>query len=100
MDINSVFELISNNFNFGLIFSINALVYGVIKIYNLFKPKATSKLIKVVITICSSILLGIIYWKIADVNPEIILSSCISAPLIWDWILKPILKKLKADYKS
>ena len=100
MDINSVFELISNNFNFGLIFSINALVYGVIKIYNLFKPKATSKLIKVVITICSSILLGIIYWKIADVNPEIILNSCICATLIWDWIIKPIFKKVKIDYTN
>ena len=100
MDINSVFEFILNNFNFGLILSINALVYGLIKVCDCFKPKVTPKIIKVAITICSSVLLGIIYWKVADLSPEVIINSCICATLIWDWILKPILKRIKLDYQT
>ena len=100
MDINSIFELILNNFNFGLILSINALVYGLIKLCDLFKPKVTPKIIKIAITICSSVLLGILYWKLADLSLEVILNSCICATLIWDWILKPILKRIKIDYNN
>lgn len=100
MEIQSIIDVILNNFNFGLIISINALVYFLIKISDTIIKKPSSKLIKVIITILSSTILGIVYWKAANISTDIIISSCISAPLIWDWILKPILKKFKVDYKQ
>lgn len=99
MDIQSIIDIIVNNFNFGLIISINLLTYSIITFYNTIFKKEATKLFKIIITIFSIIILGFIYWKVGLVSKDIIISSCISAPLIWDWILKPILKKFKVDYK-
>lgn len=100
MEFNQIIDIIINNFNFGLIISINLLTYGIITIYNTIFKKKASKLLKIIITIFSIIVLGIIYWKTGTVSKDIIISSCISAPLIWDWILKPIFKKIKIDYNN
>lgn len=98
MDIQSIIDIIINNFNFGLIISINLLAYALITIYNVLFKKQASKGLKIIFTIISIIILGFAYWKTETVTKDIIISSCISAPLIWDWILKPIFKKIKLDY--
>lgn len=99
METQSIIDVIVNNFNFGLIISINALTYGMITIYNTIAKKEASKLLKIIITIFSIIILGFIYWKTEIISKDAIISSCVSAPLIWDWVLKPIFKKFKLDYK-
>lgn len=99
MELNQIIDIIINNFNFGLIISINLLTYGIITVYNTIFKKKASKLLKIIITIFSIIILGIVYWKIGNIDKDVIISSCVSAPLIWDWVLKPILKKFKLDYK-
>lgn len=100
MDLELIFNTILNNFNFGLIIAINVFTYGVIKVIDTFKVKSVNKLIKVFITIFSCLLFGFIYYKYGNIEPIIILNSCISAPLIWDWVLKPILRKIKIDYEN
>lgn len=100
MDLELIFNIILNNFNFGLIICINAFTYGIIKIIDIFKTESVNKFIKVLITIISCLLLGFIYYKYGNIEPIVILNSCISAPLIWDWVLKPILRKIKIDYKN
>lgn len=100
MELQNIIDVIISNFNFGLIISINVLVYSLIKIFEFIFKETAPKLFKVVITIIATFILGFVYLKAGNVSSDVILSSCISAPLIWDWILKPILKKLKADYKS
>lgn len=99
MDIQSIIDIIINNFNFGLIISINLLVYGLITIYNALFKKEASKGFKIIITIISIFILGFVYWKTETISKDVIISSCVSAPLIWDWVLKPIFKKFKLDYK-
>lgn len=100
MEIQSIIDIIVNNFNFSLIISINAFTYGIITICNIIFKKEISKLFKIIATIFSIIVLGFIYWKTETISKDIIISSCVSAPLIWDWILKPILNKFKLDYKK
>lgn len=100
MDLELIFNIILNNFDFGLIISINAFTYGVIKLIDTLKVKSVNKFIKVFVTIISCLLFGFIYYKYGNVEPIIVLNSCISAPLIWDWVLKPLLKQIKAYYKE
>lgn len=100
MELQSIIDIITNNFNFGVIISINVLTYGIITIYNTISKKQASKLLKIIITIFSIITLGFIYWKIETISKDTIISSCVSAPLIWDWIIKPILNKIGIDYKK
>ncbi len=98
MEIQSIIDTILNNFNFGLIISINVLVYISVKFADYITKSHTPKWIKIIATILSAAILGIVYWKAGNIPIDIIVTSCISAPLVWDWILKPILKKFKADY--
>lgn len=100
MDLEIIFNTILNNFDFGLIISINAFTYGIIKLIDIFKVKSINKFIKILVTIISCLLFGFVYYKYGNIEPIVILNSCISAPLIWDWVLKPILKKIKIDYEN
>lgn len=100
MEFSQIIDVILNNFNFGLIISINVLVYVIVKLTDFITKNHTPKWLKIVTTIFSAILLGFVYWKAGNITNDVILSSCISAPLIWDWIIKPILNKLGVDYKE
>ena len=100
MEIQSIIDIITNNFNFGLIISINALVYALVTIYESIKKQSAPKWLKILITILSCSGMGITYLYAANISIDVVLSSCVSAPLIWDWIIKPILKKFKVDYKK
>lgn len=96
-----ILDIIINNFDFGVIFSINVLVYLFIKITEAISPNISKiKWYKIVCTIIISIGFGMIYKQFADIEGSKLLNSCICAPVIWDWILKPILQKLKVDYKD
>ena len=100
MEFSQIIDIILNNFNFGLIISINVLVYAIVKLTDFITKNHTPKWLKIVITIFSATLLGFVYWKAGNITNDVILSSCISAPLIWDWIIKPIAKKLNIDYRE
>ena len=86
------------NYNFNFILSINIISYLIIQL--LHKIMFTSKGIKILITIIVSIVMGIIYHFISDMNTEVLINSAILAPLAWDWVFKPILNKIGIDYKK
>lgn len=92
-------DIILNNFDFGLIISINVLVYAFVKITEGISPEvAKLKWYKIVCTTIICIGFGLCYRQLTDIEPTKLLNSSICAPLIWDWILKPIVHKLKIDY--
>ena len=94
-------DIILNNFDFGLIVSINALVYAFIKITEGISIEvAKIKWYKIVCTIIVCIGFGLFYRQLTDIEPTKLLNSSICAPLIWDWVLKPIVQKLKIDYTN
>lgn len=100
MELQSLLDCVLENFNLGIILSINVLVYILVQFIGSIIHKKVSKLIKIVITLFSSIILGIIYYKFGNIDINVVLNSCICATLIWDWFLKPILTKFKLNYKE
>ena len=100
MELQSLLDCVLENFNLGIILSINVLVYGLIQLIGSIIHKKVSKLIKVIITIFTSIILGFIYYKLGNIDVNIVLNSCICATLVWDWFLKPIVSKLGIDYEE
>ncbi|MBP3201266.1 MAG: hypothetical protein J6M39_06425 [Lachnospiraceae bacterium] len=94
-------EIITNNFDFGVIFSINVLVYLFIKMTESIFPNVSKiKWYKIVCTIIIGVIFGIVYKEISNIEITTLINSCICAPVIWDWVLKPILQKFKVDYKD
>ena len=52
------------------------------------------------ITIGVSIALFFLYGGITDISKDILLNSSILAPVAWDWVIKPLCKWIKIDYKD
>lgn len=89
------------NFNFALMVIINAVTYFIIKVLDeLNKEKNPTTWQKRIIFITVSVIIGIIYKFTTDVSINIIINSCIIAPVAWSWLAKPIANKLGIDYKS
>lgn len=101
MELLDLITIITDNFNFPYMISINILTYFIIKtIDRLNGNKAVSTLIKRCILIASIIIITIIY-KLNDYDNNIsLLNSAILAPVFYSWILRPILIKLKIGYKE
>ena len=46
------------------------------------------------------LLITAIYYFAGYTNYIVLINSAIAAPVAWSWVFKPILNKLKLDYKS
>lgn len=88
------------NFNFGIIISINVLAYLVIQLIGYFAKKKINKGVKIVVTCVCSICMFLLYGEISDIAKDVLVNSTIIAPISWDWIIKPIAKKLNIDYRE
>ena len=89
------------NFNFALMFIINVVTYFAIKVLDeINKEKNPTTWQKRIIFIIVSVIIGIIYKFTTNISINIIINSCIIAPVAWSWLAKPIANKLGIDYKS
>lgn len=95
-----LFQYVATNFDFAFVISINVVAYLIITLIGYITKKKVSKGIKIGITIVTSILLFLLYGGITDCNKEVLLNSSILAPVAWDWIIKPLCKWIKVDYKK
>lgn len=98
--INNIITTIISSFDFAYCISVNILTYLIIKIIDELNGKKDvstwSKRIVLLVVILST---GVLYNLIGCDN-KILLNSAILAPVSWSWILKPICKKFKIDYKN
>ena len=98
--INNIITTIISSFDFAYCISVNILTYLIIKIIDELNGKKDvstwSKRIVLLVVILST---GVLYNLIGCDN-KILLNSAILAPVFWSWILKPICKKFKIDYKN
>ena len=93
-------QLISN-FDFALILIINIITYFIIKIIDeLDGDKIPTTWQKRFVFLIVAIIMGILYKYITDVPTNIIINSCIIAPVAWSWLAKPIADKFGIDYKK
>lgn len=95
-----LFQYVATNFDFAFVISINVVAYLIITLIGYITKKEVNKAIKIGITIGVSIILFFLYGGITNVNKEVLLNSSILAPVAWDWIIKPICKWIKIDYKQ
>lgn len=95
-----IFQYVATNFDFAFVISINVVAYLIITLIGYITKKEVNKAIKIGITIGVSIILFFLYGGITDVNKEVLLNSSILAPVAWDWVIKPLCKWIKIDYKQ
>lgn len=95
-----LFQYVANNFDFAFVISINVVAYLIIQLISVITKKEVTKAIKVITTICVSIALFFIYGEITTIDKETLLNSSILAPVAWDWVIKPLCKWIKIDYKK
>lgn len=98
--INNIITTIINSFDFAYCISVNVLTYLIIKIIDSLNGNKTvstwSKRIVLLVVIFST---GVLYNLIGCDN-KILLNSAILAPVFWSWIIKPVCKYFKIDYKD
>lgn len=98
--INNVITTIISSFDFAYCISVNILTYFIIKIIDSLNGNKTvstwSKRIVLLVVIFST---GVLYNLIGCDN-KILLNSAILAPVFWSWVIKPICKYFKIDYKD
>lgn len=95
-----LFQYVATNFNFAFVISINVVAYLIITLIGYLTKKEVTKAIKICITIGVSIALFFLYGGITDISKDILLNSSILAPVAWDWVIKPLCKWIKIDYKD
>ena len=96
-----LFNQLINDFNITIIFIINIFTYIVIKcIEDINKEKSITIWQKRFIFVIVSIVMGCINCVYTDIPINIIINSCIVAPVSWSWLIKPIIIKLGIDYKK
>ena len=98
--INNIITTIISSFDLSYCISVNILTYLIIKIIDELNGKKDvstwSKRIVLLVVIFST---GVLYNLIGCDN-KILLNSSILAPVSWSWIIKPICKYFKIDYKD
>lgn len=95
-----LFQYVATNFDFAFVISINVIAYLIITLIEHITKKRIAKAIKIGITIGVSIILFFLYGGITSVDKEVLLNSSILAPVAWDWVIKPLCKWIKIDYKK
>lgn len=95
-------NIFTSNFDIPYMLSVNVLTYIIIKLLDeLNGKKKINTWTKRLVMIISSIILITLYNIYGNYeNLIILINSSIIAPVSWSWIFKPILKKLKLDYKT
>ena len=100
-------EIISNaiqttldSFNFAYCIIVNVLTYLIIRLINDRNGHTDlttwSKRLVLLLVILST---GVLYYFLGN-DTKAILNSAILAPVFWSWVMKPICKHFKVDYKN
>lgn len=99
--VDSVISNFQANFDISFMISVNVLTYLIIRcIDSLNGDKSVNTWCKRLIAIISSVILALLYFDCGYDNVFRLINSTIIAPVAWSWILKPLAKLLKQDYKQ
>lgn len=97
--LNNIIETTLNSFNFTYCIVVNLLTYILIKVLEEAIEHKLNIWIKRVVLLFVILSTGVVYY-INNEDVKLILNSAILAPVFWSWIMKPICKKFKIDYKD
>ena len=80
---------------------INVITYIIIKIIDEVNgDKLPTTWQKRIVFVIVAIITGIIYKYITEIPINIIINSCIIAPVAWSWLAKPIAHIMGIDYRK
>ena len=89
-----------NSFDFAYCIIVNILTYLIINIINSrngnIDMKKWSK--RIVLILCIIVVGSFYYFTGSDI--KLVLNSAIITPVFWSWIMKPICRHFKIDYKQ
>lgn len=98
--ITNIINTTLESFDFSYCITVNILTYIIITLIGgKVKKVTTSVWAKRVILLASIVIIGAVYYAI-DIDIKLILNSAIVTPVFWSWIMKPICKYFKLDYKQ
>ena len=97
----TLIKQVFDSFDIIYILMINIVTYFLIKIADYFNgDKKVPVLTKRIFLILATVIMFCIY-KYNDYDDVLkLINSSIAAPVIWTWVLKPIINKLKIGYKK
>lgn len=89
-----------NSFDFAYCIIVNVLTYLIINIINSRNGNIDMKMWskRIILIICIIAVGCIYYFNGSDI--KLVLNSAIIAPVFWSWIMKPICRHFKIDYKQ
>ena len=89
-----------NSFDFAFCIIVNVLTYLIINIINSrngnIDMKKWSK--RIVLLLCIVVVGSFYYFTGSDI--KLVLNSSIITPVFWSWVMKPICRHFKIDYKQ
>ena len=97
--LNNIIETTLNSFNFTYCIVVNLLTYMIIKLVDEARKRKTNVWIKRAILLFVISSTGAVYYVFNE-DVKLILNSAILAPVFWSWLMKPLCKKFKIDYKD
>lgn len=90
-----------HNFDFALMLVINVVTYVLIKVLDEVNgEKVPTVWQKRLIFVAAAIVIGVVYKFTTDISVNVIINSCIIAPVAWSWLAKPLANKFGIDYKQ
>ena len=89
-----------NSFDFAYCIIVNVLTYLIINIINSRNGNIDMKMWskRIILIVCIIVVGCIYYFNGSDI--KLVLNSAIIAPVFWSWIMKPICRHFKIDYKQ
>ena len=89
------------NFDFALMVVINVVTFAIIKaVDELNGDKVPTTWQKRAIFVAAAVAVALLYRFTTDISVNVIINSCIVAPVAWSWLGKPIASRLGIDYKQ
>ena len=89
-----------SSFDFAYCIIVNVLTYLVITtISNRNGHKDLTTWSKRLVLLLVILSIGVLYYLLGN-DTKTILNSAILAPVFWSWVMKPICKHFKVDYKN
>lgn len=99
--IENILDLITTNFDFSYMITINVLTYIIIKgLDYLNKDKNVKTITKRIVLVISIIIVTISYILTDYQDYTVLINSAICAPVFYSWVLRPILIKCNIGYKK
>ena len=89
-----------NSFDFAYCIIVNILTYLIINIINSRNGNIDMKMWskRIILILCIIVVGCIYYFNGSDI--KLVLNSAIITPVFWSWVIKPICRHFKIDYKQ